>query len=148
MTICTTLSAAVLSGLVLGVGAQGLPDSRPLVGAYLQIQELLAADKIDGIAEPARAIVQQAAAMGEQGVALADAAKAVEAARDLKTAREAFGTLSDAVITATKGQDLGDVKLAFCPMVSRSWLQRDPRIRNPYYGSGMLECGEFRDPKK
>jgi hypothetical protein len=33
-------------------------------------------------------------------------------------------------------------------MAGRSWLQKDPKIRNPYYGAKMLECGEFRDPAK
>ena len=31
-------------------------------------------------------------------------------------------------------------------MVKRSWLQKDEKIRNPYYGSTMLECGEFKKP--
>jgi hypothetical protein len=37
------------------------------------------------------------------------------------------------------------VKLAYCPMVRGSWLQKDETIRNPYYGKGMLTCGEFKD---
>ena len=44
--------------------------------------------------------------------------------------------------------DLTDgVKLAYCPMVKASWLQKGDTIRNPYYGSAMLECGEFRKPQ-
>jgi hypothetical protein len=138
---------AVVS-LVSGVVAQGSADRASIVKSYLVIQDLLAGDKVDGIKAPAQAIEQQASGMGEQGVAMAAAAKALEAAADLKTAREAFGLLSDAVIDATKGQDLGDVRVAFCPMVNRSWLQKEATIRNPYYGSSMLTCGEFRDPKK
>ena len=36
------------------------------------------------------------------------------------------------------------MKIAYCPMVRQSWLQKDEKIRNPYYGSTMLECGEFK----
>ena len=33
----------------------------------------------------------------------------------------------------------------FCPMVkggAGDWLQQNDVLRNPYYGSEMLECGE------
>jgi hypothetical protein len=28
-------------------------------------------------------------------------------------------------------------------MVKKNWLQADKEIRNPYYGSSMLKCGEL-----
>ncbi len=77
------------------------------------------------------------------------AAKTVGDAPDLKAAREAFGGLSDAVVAGAKAdgwKDLGDVKLAYCPMVRRSWLQKDEKISNPYYGAAMPTCGEFKKP--
>jgi hypothetical protein len=55
------------------------------------------------------------------------------------------------VIAAAKAEgwsDLGDVKLTYCPMVKASWLQKEDKIRNPYYGSTMLECGQFKDKTK
>jgi hypothetical protein len=36
------------------------------------------------------------------------------------------------------------VKVAYCPMVRKSWLQKDGTISNPYYGSSMQTCGEFK----
>jgi Cu(I)/Ag(I) efflux system membrane fusion protein len=75
------------------------------------------------------------------------AAKAVSAAADIGAAREAFGPLSDAVIAAARAEgfkDLGDVKVAFCPMVKKSWLQKGDEIRNPYFGSAMSTCGEIK----
>jgi Cu(I)/Ag(I) efflux system membrane fusion protein len=80
---------------------------------------------------------------------MAKAAKAVAAATDIKAAREAFGPLSDAVIAAAKAEgwkDLSDVKLAYCPMVKQSWLQKEEKIHNPYYGTAMATCGEFKKP--
>ena len=32
---------------------------------------------------------------------------------------------------------------AFCPMAPGRWLQTEPIISNPYYGSKMLTCGVF-----
>jgi hypothetical protein len=29
-------------------------------------------------------------------------------------------------------------------MAEADWLQVTPEVRNPYYGSSMLECGEIR----
>ena len=36
------------------------------------------------------------------------------------------------------------VKVAFCPMVRKPWLQTASAIDNPYYGKSMLTCGNFR----
>jgi hypothetical protein len=142
--------ALLLFVTVMLAGAPRLFASEALktiVGSYLEIHARLAADKIDGIKVPAAAIAATATGMGESGAAIAKAAKAVGDAADVKIAREAFGALSDAVIAAAKAEgwkDLGDAKLAFCPMAKRSWIQKDEKIRNPYYGTSMLECGEFK----
>ena len=36
------------------------------------------------------------------------------------------------------------VKVAFCPMVQKPWLQADATINNPYFGKSMQTCGSFR----
>lgn len=141
------LVAAVVLSLVLAPNAAS-GQLEAVVASYLEIQAELAADKIDGVKQSAAAIAEQAAGMGEPGAAIVKAARAVEAAGDVKAAREAFGPLSDAVIAAAKAegwQGLDGVKVAFCPMVNRSWLQKGDAIRNPYYGSQMLTCGSFTD---
>ena len=122
---------------------------KAIIASYLEIHGKLVTDKTDGIKPPAEAIQKQAAAMGASGTAIAKAAAAVVASTDLKTAREAFGGLSDAVIAAARADGPAtmkelNAKVAFCPMVNRSWVQTDEKIRNPYYGSLMLECGEFK----
>jgi hypothetical protein len=124
---------------------------KAIVGSYLEIHAMLASDKVDGIKAPAQAIAAQAGSMGASGAAILKAARAVEQAADLNAARAAFAPLSDAVIAAAKAEgwsDLGDVKLTYCPMVKASWLQKEDKIRNPYYGSTMLECGQFKDKTK
>jgi membrane fusion protein, copper/silver efflux system len=118
-----------------------------VVGSYLEIQAQLAADKFDGIKTPSAAIAAKAGTLGKEGAAIAKAAKAVEGAKDIAAAREAFGPLSDAVIAAARAEgfkELKDVKVAFCPMVKKSWLQKGEEMRNPYYGAAMSTCGEFK----
>ena len=132
--------------LMAGAGAQASDAMKAIVGSYLAIQANLAADKIDGLEPAARAISEQASRMGAAGKDMANAARALGAAGDIKAARLAFGTLSDAVIAAGKAEgwkDVPEVKVAYCPMVEKSWVQKGSEIRNPYLGSSMLTCGTF-----
>jgi membrane fusion protein, copper/silver efflux system len=135
------------SVMFTGVNLHASDAMKAIVGSYLEIQGRLAADKVEGIKPAARAIGEQASRMGTEGAAIVKAAKALEAAADLKTVREAFGGLSDAVIaagTAEGWKDIPDLRVAYCPMIRRSWIQKDDAIRNPYYGAGMLTCGEIK----
>jgi hypothetical protein len=55
--------------------------------------------------------------------------------------------LSDAIDTYMTGLHLtlpAGVKVAYCPMVRKPWMQRAETIANPYYGTQMLTCGSFR----
>jgi HPt (histidine-containing phosphotransfer) domain-containing protein len=145
----------VVSGLVgvvaaTAIGARASASSeamKSIVAAYLEIQTQLVADKTDTVKTEAHTIGAQASAMGAAGSAIAGAAADVEKAADLKAAREAFGPLSDAVIDAAKKDgwtDVSTLKLAYCPMVKRSWLQSGGNVQNPYVGKSMSSCGEFR----
>ena len=40
-------------------------------------------------------------------------------------------------------EEIRQLKVAYCPMVQKSWVQEDGAIRNPFYGSAMLSCGTF-----
>ena len=121
-----------------------------VLSSYLEIQAQLAADKIDGIKTPAAEIAKNAAQL-DGGEDIIASAKELERAGDIKKARTAFGKLSTAVIAAVESSSddvVGGVKVGYCPMVNASWLQKDGQVRNPYYGSAMLTCGELKDPKK
>ncbi|RYF87461.1 MAG: DUF3347 domain-containing protein, partial [Chitinophagaceae bacterium] len=37
------------------------------------------------------------------------------------------------------------IYLQYCPMKKASWLSSEKQIRNPYYGSSMLTCGEVTE---
>jgi hypothetical protein len=141
------MKSALIAGVVALAAATSLAASEPVkavVNSYLEVHAALASDRLEGVKAPAASIAAQAEQMGESGAGIAKAARAVEQAKDLKTAREAFTPLSDAVIAAAKAANIPDVKVAYCPMAKASWLQKEDTIKNPYYGSQMLTCGEFK----
>ena len=144
------IAAAVVAAVLLlpaGTALHASAALKAVVASYLEIHARLFRDSIEGVKPAAAAIEQQASGLGANGAALAKAAKAMAAAADIKSARDAFGALSDAVIAAGNAEgwkDVPDVRQAYCPMAKKAWLQKDGSVRNPYYGSAMPTCGEFR----
>ena len=139
---------AVIAAALAALAAVAVPASAAvadgLAAPYLHIQVALANDSTDGVAEAARAIATEAEKMGEAAAAIATAAEALAEASDLWTARDAFGALSDALITYGREVGFGELRIAYCPMVDKEWVQATSEIWNPFYGSMMLTCGEFR----
>ena len=148
---CVVLLIAAVAGAATLSARQAPDPTREIVKSYLEIQAQLAGDRTDGLKAPSRAIAAQAAAVGPSGATLAKAAAAIEGAADITAAREAFGPLSDAVIARVQAdgskEAAADLKIAYCPMVKKSWLQREDQVRNPYYGAQMLTCGELKPLK-
>ena len=78
-------------------------------------------------------------------------AKAADAA-DLQKLRELLAPLSDEMASLAR-RFPPDRKHAYfllhCPMAFEGrgavWLQDSQQVRNPYFGSGMLECGEVQE---
>ncbi|MCB0641112.1 MAG: efflux RND transporter periplasmic adaptor subunit [Phaeodactylibacter sp.] len=66
---------------------------------------------------------------------------------DVKTQREQFDFLSQALIRAVKAFGIGDATLyvQHCPMAfdndGADWLSSEKQIQNPYFGDAMLTCG-------
>jgi hypothetical protein len=143
--------AFVLALLVLvtvkgSAWASDLPTT--LMDPYLRIQVSLADDKLEGAAAAAKALSVEAQKLGAPAKPLAANATKLASAKDIASARTAFGDLSDAMMAYAKatGATFGrDVNVAFCPMVQKSWLQKGQTIANPYYGKSMLTCGEIKN---
>ena len=152
-TAAATISAVLLLSAVSPIAAQSpAPAStetlRGIVRTYLDVHALLTQDKFADVKGPASKLAAQTATLGKDGADLAKAATAFAAAGDLNAAREAFGPLSDALIARVKAdgtKDLvSDLRIGYCPMNRRSWIQRDEAARNPYYGTSMLTCGSVK----
>jgi len=124
-----------------------LPAS--IMDPYLTIEEALVKDDVTPVRQNAGNIATAATALGAPAFKIDTAAAQLASADDLDTAREKFGILSDAIVTYMTGNKLngGDgVKVAYCPMKQKPWMQKGDAIANPYYGdkSDMATCGSFR----
>jgi hypothetical protein len=138
---------AVVATVFAAVSAAAAELPKALVDPYLQVQAALASDKFEPVAMNAKAIGAVAATLGKDAEVLASTAKTLEAAKDIAAARTAFGDVSAALVAyaeKTKSELGADVRVAYCPMVNKPWLQKDKEIKNPYYGTSMLSCGSFK----
>jgi hypothetical protein len=136
---------------IIGFGNPLFGAVDELVEQYFVMHKNLASDSIHGVAAAAAQIaeISRQAAENEprnraQLLALADTAAKIRAV-DVAAARSGFGDLSDSLIDYLNavGAKTDPPYRFYCSMIEEHWLQPDKRIRNPYYGASMLECGEL-----
>jgi Cu(I)/Ag(I) efflux system membrane fusion protein len=134
---------------------------RTALAAYAGAHELLAADRLDGLAARAQRIALALAATQQalsadpvSAVARclaegADAARAMGAAKDLAAARAAFGEVSRFLLALAAADDelSAGWHVFECPMTETfpKWMQRSERLVNPYMGKAMSSCGNPSD---
>jgi hypothetical protein len=141
------IAAAVLLLGIQQASAAPAESVEALLDPYFRIQSQLTDDKTDGLKSDAELVAKAAASLGTAGESIVSAAQQLAQAATLGSAREAFGALSAAVIgyaESTRTATAGDVKKAYCPMLKKSWLQKGEKIRNPYLGKQMPDCGEIK----
>jgi len=69
-------------------------------------------------------------------------AKNISATTDLKKQRETFKSLSKSTYDLIKVSNPEQpIYKQYCPMADADWLSKEKAVKNPYYGSSMLTCG-------
>lgn len=69
-------------------------------------------------------------------------AKSISGTTDLKKQRETFKSLSKSTYDLIKiSNPEQTVYKQYCPMADADWLSKEKAVKNPYYGSSMLTCG-------
>ncbi|AWK02855.1 MerP protein [Flavobacterium crocinum] len=69
-------------------------------------------------------------------------AKSISATTDLKKQRETFKSLSKSTYDLIKVSNPTEpIYKQYCPMADADWLSKEKVVKNPYYGSSMLTCG-------
>ena len=148
IVLCVTAAAACTPApQTSATPPPGSQMSRGVIDPYLKIQTALADDRMDGVRQNAGEVATAATALGAPAMKIDTAAVQLAATTELQDARDRFGALSEAIDTYMTGLHLTapeGVKVAFCPMVQKPWLQASATIDNPYYGKDMLTCGSFR----
>ena len=122
-----------------------MPQS--IVDPYLKIQASLASDSVDDVKANAGNIATAASALGAPAMKIDMAAVQLTSTTELADTRDRFGALSEAIVAYMDGLHLTPppgVRIAFCPMVLKPWLQEGSTLANPYYGTEMPTCGAFR----
>jgi len=119
---------------------------KSIVDPYVRIQRSLNADNLKGVQKSAQGLAAEAAKLGPAGDAILFAAGELQHSTQLTVARASFSRLSDAVIAYVKGSGVSlgeDVKVGYCPMLRKHWLQKGDTVQNPFYGKSMSECGRI-----
>ncbi|MEO8274829.1 MAG: hypothetical protein ABI639_01335 [Thermoanaerobaculia bacterium] len=139
-----------LVGFAWVLQAHELKEALPeLVSEATTIQTTLAADSIEKVAELAAGIAQETGSYlnhttGKEKAdyaAIAVAAKGMTGS-DLKTLREQFKPLALVLSKLVAENPQTGVGIYYCPMADAYWLQKTGEVKNPFFGSKMLACGE------
>ncbi|MBN2134498.1 MAG: efflux RND transporter periplasmic adaptor subunit [Acidobacteria bacterium] len=122
---------------------------------YFTIQQELTNDNLKGTkasAEKLVSILKQIKQHGSDTLQkLIKNSADISKAQDITVARDKFYNLSQLLIDLVekyKPSGKKPIVLMFCPMARNNagayWLQDNKDLRNPYYGSEMLKCGEMK----
>lgn len=76
--------------------------------------------------------------------------KMYKAGNNLDKQRAAFNDVSTIMWRLVKDSENinGSVYYQYCPMKKAWWLSREKEIKNPYYGSAMLTCGNVAETRE
>ena len=145
----------------LSIDKQAKDALQPLYAAYLKWKDYLTNDDFEEaqkIASDMKSALDKInmnlfkgdahnAWMDYQGK-LSNSLEHVQHFSDIEQLRKAFQTVSATMIDMTSTfKPLGEsIYVQHCPMADNNkgadWLSREKEIRNPYFGSSMLTCGE------
>jgi membrane fusion protein, copper/silver efflux system len=130
-------------------------DTTELVKAYLKLTASFASDKQDASAlKSLKESAEKLAKSDDESVrkaATGIAARAGEmTGKGLKLQQGTLKQLSAQLIPLVRAHPPAGMALnvVYCPMAKAEWLQTSEEIRNPYYGSEMLECGTIKSTIK
>jgi Cu(I)/Ag(I) efflux system membrane fusion protein len=117
---------------------------------YLEAQQKLTQDSAEGVALKLREAADLLAPLKDDPK-LASSVERYEAAvdasmgKDMEGLRNAFKEVSMAFIEIGKQaripSDSPSISVYRCPMAKANWLQVVGPVRNPYYGTEMIDCG-------
>jgi hypothetical protein len=116
-------------------------DGIRLISAYVVVARALAADDLKGAIDRAEDLGLWAECRGQE--VLDDAVADLERSRNLAEARIAFRDISTQVIRLARW--FPGYYVMTCPEAKADWIQIDPEVANPYYGSKNLRCGKIKE---
>ena len=125
----------------------------PLLTSYYNLKDALVSSSATVAAASAAELAKvlneadKKTVKDERRNALLSDVTAISQTKDLKVQRERFANLSTNMFAIAKTVQLSTepVYQQYCPMKKASWLSNSKAIKNPYYGSAMLTCGNVKE---
>lgn len=110
---------------------------------YLKIGAALSQDQHSEAAKHAKSLKTNLSGSTNQKAKdeLLPSIENLSSSKDLETARKSYEQLSLKLNAIKKDLAIEESEY-YCPMVKKSWLQKDSKIMNPYLGKDMASCGE------
>lgn len=162
VTISTSLTSCLDNKPAGDKSSQKIPGVvstvEQLAGAASEISDALSKDSLTDIKKFSIALVEISEKFSADGQKNSESGQTFEDIQtvmihadilakkdyDLETTRKIFAPLSDAVARMVLSDAETDKKfhVFYCAMVGHYWIQKEERIRNPFYGGAMLDCGE------
>jgi len=118
---------------------------------YLQLKDALVQSDNEQAAKQASALskeIEQATEIKGKETLL-KAAQKISKTPDIEKQRAAFAELSSNLwaIVKDEANTSQDLFYQYCPMKKSYWISSEAAIKNPYYGSKMLTCGNVSEKK-
>ena len=155
------------SFIVVNISAEEKQQFEPILSNYLEFKEALVGDDFSSAKKSAIQLdkkiknvntsqfTDEAAKIWESfQKELSKSTMAISTAKDIKEMRNNFDELSETTIGLVKSFQLTNKELYIlhCPMANNNkgadWLSASSEVKNPYYGSAMLSCGELKSTIK
>lgn len=146
------------------LNAKDMEGMNTVLGSYYKLKDAMVASDAGAVTTQAEQLLN---AVNAYKAAITDTLKAtvikpyldtvvmqlqvMHSATNIEQQRIPFQPVSDALYHALDAVHMKNsgVYQEFCPMAfdnkGAHWLSNDPEIKNPYFGSKMLECGEVTD---
>lgn len=125
-----------LLGLIISLFSFAVLAKDLNVNNYLKLQDSLASDDFKSALS-----IHQKMCKGELKQYSGIYKNCKTTFKDITQLRSAFKELSSLFLKNAKELEMKGLMIAECPMAGAKWIQKEGKIRNPYYGESMLECG-------
>ena len=136
------IAVLAFTSAVFGVEKAG-ENMKGLVAGYIDIQEALASDNLGQAKAKASDLLRSKAELNQkQFTGLKSELTGLSEAPSLQKARDRFKKISPAFVEWLKANKDDSLEILYCPMAGAKWVQKKGDVKNPYYGSEMLRCGE------
>lgn len=126
-------------------------STEKIIDQYILVKDALVKSDSKATATYVAALQKeiQAAPTFKEKDALLKSVQKMAKATDLEKQRTAFAEVSDWLWKSAKTNNhlKQDIYYQYCPMKKTYWLSKEAAIKNPYYGSKMLTCGNVADKK-